>query len=76
VFVCFIAKISDWFLQQWTNIKFCVKLGKLLLEMKYGAFNMMLKANSKVPMETVNIPVTQESLPIKITNEDNTYDFP
>jgi len=46
------------------------------LEMKYGAFNMMLKANSKVPMETVNIPVTQESLPIKITNEDNTYDFP
>jgi len=28
VFLCLIAKMSDWFLEQRINIKLCVKLGK------------------------------------------------
>jgi hypothetical protein len=28
VFLRLVAKMNDWFLEQWINIKFCVKLGK------------------------------------------------
>jgi len=40
-----VTKMSDQLLQQWINIKFCVNLS---LEMIYGTFNMILKANDKV----------------------------
>jgi hypothetical protein len=45
VFLPLIAEMSDRFLEQQTNIKFCVKLS---LEMKHGAFNMTPKANAEV----------------------------
>jgi hypothetical protein len=30
---------------------------------------------TKFSLETANIPMTQESLHVKITNEDNAYNF-
>jgi hypothetical protein len=49
---------------------------KLSLEMKHGVINMILKANNKVfAMETADIPTTQESLHVKITNEYNDHHF-
>jgi hypothetical protein len=37
--------------------------------MKYSAFNMIMKENTKFATETANIPTTQERSHIKITNE-------
>jgi hypothetical protein len=36
---------------------------------------MITKANNQVAMETANILTTQESLYVKITNEDNAHHF-
>jgi hypothetical protein len=47
VFLSLVAKMSDRFLEQPINIKFCVKIGKLSLEKKHGAFNMIPKINDK-----------------------------
>jgi hypothetical protein len=40
-----VTEMSDLFLEQQTKIKFCVKLS---LELKQGAFSLILKANNKV----------------------------
>jgi hypothetical protein len=61
--------MSDQFFEQQINIKFCVKL---LLKMKHGAFSIILKANNN-GMEIADIPKTQESSYVEITNEDNTH---
>jgi hypothetical protein len=45
VFLRLVVKMSDRFLGQRSDIKFCVQL---LLEMGLGAFRMMSKANGKV----------------------------
>jgi hypothetical protein len=39
-----------------------MKFEKLTLEMKCGAFNIILKENYKFAMGTANIPATQVSL--------------
>jgi len=57
--------MSDRFLKQRINIKFCVKLS---LEMKHSAFNMIPKA-----LETADISTTEESSRVEITNEDNAH---
>jgi hypothetical protein len=46
---------------------------KLSLDTKHGAFNMMLKEKTKLAMKTSNIPTTQESSHVKITNEYNAH---
>jgi hypothetical protein len=48
---------------------------KLSLKIRHGALNMILKANNKVCNETADIPMTQESLHVKITNEDSAHHF-
>jgi hypothetical protein len=48
---------------------------KLLLEMKHGAFNMNLKASDKVYNGNSNIPTTQESVNVEITDEENVHNF-
>jgi len=42
--------------------------------MKHGAFSLIQKEMTKFAMKTANIPVTQESSHVKITNEDNASD--
>jgi hypothetical protein len=44
LFLSLVTKMSNWFLEQWLNIKFCMKLS---LELKHCAFN-IVKANDKV----------------------------
>jgi hypothetical protein len=65
-------KMSDWFLVQWINIKFCVKVGRW--------WNMVVsvwsrKQMTKFAVETADIPMNFESLFVKITNEDNDHHF-
>jgi len=48
VFLHLFTNMSDQFLKQQINIKFCVILGKLLLKMKHSAFIMIPKANDKI----------------------------
>jgi hypothetical protein len=64
-------RVMDRFLEQRINIRFHVKLGKnakkISLEMKHGAFSVISKA--------ADIPTTQESSHIEITNEDNVHHF-
>jgi hypothetical protein len=45
------------------------------MEMKHGAFNMILEAHDKVCNGNRCIPMTQESLHDRITNEDNAHNF-
>jgi hypothetical protein len=56
--------MSDRFLEQRINIKFCVKLS---LEMEHGAFSM-------IP-EACDVPTTQENSHVEIANEDNAHHF-
>jgi hypothetical protein len=72
--------MSDRFLEQRINIKFCAKLRKnakkkVSLEMKHGAFNMIRKQEAKSPMVTADITMTRESSHVGITNEDNANHF-
>jgi hypothetical protein len=65
--------MCDQFIEQRFDIKFCVKLS---LETKHGALNMIPKANNEVcigNLETADIPMTQQSSHVEITNEDNAH---
>jgi len=45
VFLRLVAEMNDRFLEQQISIKFCMKLS---LQMKHGAFNMILKGDNEV----------------------------
>jgi len=72
VFLRLDTKMSDWFLEQWISIKFCVKLSQ---EMKHGVFNMIPNANNKVCDGNSWHPTAQESLHVEIINDDNAHHF-
>jgi len=72
VFVFLVARVSDRFLEQRIDIKCCVKLA---LEMKQGAFSMILKAHDNICNGNSDIPTSQESSLVEMTSEDNAYDF-
>jgi hypothetical protein len=51
-------------------------LSEIITGYEHGAFNMILQENKKkIAMVTVDIPTTQESLHVKITNEDTVHQF-
>jgi hypothetical protein len=60
------------YIEQRIAIMFCIKSS---LQMKHCAINMIPKANENFPMETADIPTTQQSSHVEITNEYNTYHF-
>jgi hypothetical protein len=64
------------FLEQRTNVKFWVKLRKLSLHMKHGAFNTIPRANNKVC--TANSQHTHDPSKLShvgITNEESVHHF-
>jgi len=65
--------MSDQFLEQLINIKFCVKSSQ---EMDHSTLIWSWKQITKFAMETANNPTTQESLCVENTNEDNPHHFP
>jgi len=67
--------MSDWFLEQGINIKFCVKLGKNASDTCAVLSVWSQKQMTKFAMETANISTTQESLHVQIINEDIAHHF-
>jgi hypothetical protein len=64
--------MSDRFLEQRINIKFCVTSS---LEIKHGAFNVIPKANDKVCNANSRIATIQVRKHVEITNEVNAHRF-
>jgi hypothetical protein len=64
--------MSDSFLEATNQHSVLCEIGK---DMKHSALNMTPKSNNKSPMETADIPVTQDSSHVEITNEDNAITF-
>jgi len=76
MFLCLIAKMSDW------CVDMCSSLSSQLTTFvkNYLRWNVVLsiwswKQTTKFARETANVPTTQESLHVKITNEDNANHF-
>jgi hypothetical protein len=66
LFLRLVAELSDRFMDQPMNIKFCVNIS---LEMKHDAFNMMPKANDKICNGIADIPMTE----VENTKEDTAH---
>jgi hypothetical protein len=70
VFLHPIIKMSNEFLDKMNQH---LILCEIMNEMKHSYFSIIPKQMTKFAVERANIPLTQESLHVKITNEDNAY---